>query len=202
MTGSSDDERPWMPEPVLADASSSADISSTGAFEGPEGRANVNRAPHDWVSGVAFKRAANVRRVRYTLRGEDVQHGAAPAVPEYQGTGMADVRWVFSEQPGSEEDLLAQHTFRYFQDVEFLPGASTEQRSFSEWDTVLYVIEGEGRLLHRPSAGSPNFVRPLRPFDAVLIRQRELFAIANASDTASLRLIILGLTSPETASRR
>ena len=137
MTGPTDDERPWMPEPVVADASASSDISSTGAFAGPEGRANINRAPHDWVSGVAFKRAANVRRVRYTLGGKDAEPSASPAMPDYQGAGEADVRWIFSEQPGSQENLLAQHTFRYFQDVEFLPGASTEQRAFSEWDTVI-----------------------------------------------------------------
>jgi hypothetical protein len=202
MTDMTDDERPWMPQPRVPDTSASTDISTTAAFAGPDGWANVNRAPHDRVSGVIFKRGANVRLVRYALGGEAVERATPAGVPEYTGTGEADVRWVFSEQSGSQENVLGAHAFRYFQDVELLPGAATEQSSSPEQDTLLYVISGEGRLLHRPSLGSPSFVRPLRPFDAVVIRSKEWFAIANVSDSAPLRLTILGLTPFQTAAGR
>jgi hypothetical protein len=202
MANTTDDEQPWMPEPVLADASVSTDISTTEAFAGHDGHANINRAPHDRISGVVFKRAANIRRVRYALGGDATEHATPSVAPEYQGTGKADVSWLFSEQPGSQEALLDGHTFRYLQDVELLPGASTEQSAHPERDTVLYIIAGEGRLLHRPSSGSPNLVRPLRPFDAVLIRGAELFGIANASDTESMRLLILALAPRDVAPRR
>jgi hypothetical protein len=201
MTGVTDDEQPWMPEPAPTDPAAAGDISSTIAFAGPAGRANINRAPQDRVSGVIYKRAANIRRVRYALVDVEAGNEEPVTAPEYQGAGEAYVRWVFSEQPGSEEALLDQHAFRYFQDVELLPGASTGERAHAGWDTVLYVIAGEGGLLHRPSTGSPNIARPLRPFDAVLIREQELFRITNGSDAAPLRLIILGL-APSGAARR
>ncbi len=200
MTDVTDDERTWMPDPVSAEGEGATDISTTSTFAGAEGWANVNRAPHDRVSGVIFKRAANIRRVRYTLSDSEVSCQTSDTGLECPGQGEADVSWIFSEQPGSEEGILAGHTFRYFQDVELLPGASTEQIEYAEWDAVLYVVAGEGRLLHRPSSGSPNIVRPLRSSDAALIRGGELFAIANASDTARLRLIILGLV-PSVAPR-
>lgn len=186
MTKPTDNEQPEILEPI-----------SSNAFTQPEGWANINRTPYDEVSGVIYKRAVNIKCVRYTM----MPTGTEPLCAEHTGKGEQDVRWVFSEQPGTEEGILASHTFRLLQDTELLPGAASQETAQSEQDTILYVLSGKGQLLHRPSPGSPNIVRPLRPFDAVLIRAKERFSIINTSETTPLRMIMLGLTPPEQAPR-
>jgi quercetin dioxygenase-like cupin family protein len=140
------------------------------------------------VSGVLFKRAMNIKRVRYAPT------EAAPEMPEpWQGRGETVVRWLFSESPGTAEGLLTGRGFRFLQDVELLPGASTGQRQHPGTEIVLYIVQGTGRLHHRPTPGSPIIVRPLRPGDAALVADAEFYSLLNPSEDVPLRLILLGL---------
>ncbi len=169
-------EKPWEPAPLPA-----------GQFHRPGRWANINRAPYDRLSGVIYKRAMNIKRVRYEPA------NPAPTMPApWQGEGVAVVRWLFSEQPGTEEGLLDGTTFEFLHDTRLAPGASTGQHAHAGTDEVLYVIAGEGRLYHRPDESSPVVARPLRPGDAVLIRGGELHSVANTGE-AELHLMILGL---------
>lgn len=176
-----DDERPWTPEPIPAET-----------FTASEGQTNINRAPHDRVSGVVYKRAMATKRVSYTPL-DPVPEMPAP----WQGTGTSIVRWLFSEAPGTEEGLLVGRTFRLLQDIELLPGATTGQTAHPDRDTLIYVIEGEGMLTHHPSPGSPLLARPLRPGDAALIAGDEHYSLTNLHTDVSLRLILVGLTPPQ-----
>jgi quercetin dioxygenase-like cupin family protein len=172
-----DDEQPWMPEPIPAES-----------FDDVDEWVNINRSPHDRVAGAVYKRAANIKGVYYKPA------EPAPEMPEsWRGQGGAVVRWLFSEETGSEEGLLPARAFRYLREVNLDPGASTGQRAHPGLDTLVYVIEGCGELSHRPTAGSPVLVRPLRLGDAVLIEAAELYSISNATDTSTLRLVVLGL---------
>ena len=105
-------ETPWEPEPIDAET----------FHQGPW--ANINRAPYDQVSGVTFKRAPNIKRVRYSPA------DPAPEMPEpWQGSGDAVVHWLFSELPGTEEHLLEGATFAFLHDFTLAPGASTGQKA-------------------------------------------------------------------------
>ncbi len=172
-----DDERSWEPEPISAEE-----------FHQPEAAANINRAPHDRAAGVVYKRALNTKRVIYSPL------NPALDMPEpWHGAGSTIVRWLFSEQPGTLEGLLRDRVFRFMQDVELLPDASTGQTTQADIDIVLYITEGCGMLTHRSTPGSPVIARPLRPCDAALVEAGTLYGIANRSETVSLRLILLGL---------
>jgi len=157
-------------------------------FHQADAHANINRAPYDTVSGVLFKRAAHIKRVRYTPA------NPAPEMPlPWQGNGETTVRWLFSEEDGTAEGLLAGTTFVFLHDTALTPQAATGMQSHAEMDEVLYVIAGTGQLHHRPTEGSPVLARMLRPGDAVLIRAGEYHRIENTSATAELRLLVLGL---------
>jgi hypothetical protein len=62
----------------------------------------------------------------------------------------------------------------------------------SDHAVVIVAISGDGMLYHRPTDGSPVVARPLRPGDAALIYQGELFSLANEAD-GPLRVMMLGL---------
>lgn len=169
------EELPWEPEPVDAET-----------FH-QEVWANINRAPYDQVSGVTFKRAANIKRVRYSPA------DPAPEMPEpWQGSGDAVVRWLFSELPGTEEHLLEGAAFAFLRDLTLAPGAASGQKAHPGLDRIYYVVSGAGMLYHRPTDGSPVVARPLRPGDAALVRGDEFHNVANETD-ADLRLLVLGL---------
>ncbi|MBN2005611.1 MAG: cupin domain-containing protein [Anaerolineae bacterium] len=169
------EDAPWEPEPIPAE-----DFHAQGEI-------NINRAPYDQISGVTYKRAANIKRVRYAPL------DAAPEMLEpWQGHGTAIVRWLFSERAGSAEQLLDGATFAFLHDVRLLPGASTGQRAHPGEIHVLYVIAGNGMLHHRPDDGSPVIARPLRPGDAVVVRSEELYCLSNP-ETEDLWLLVLGL---------
>lgn len=169
-------EVPWKPEPIPA-----------AIFHRDE-PANINRAPYDEVSGVIFKRAANIKGVCY----EPAE--AAPEMPEpWQGHGPAVVRWLFSEQPGTAEGLLAGATFAFLHDLTLAPGATTGQKANPGIDKIYHVTSGQGMLYHRPTDGAPVIARPLRPGDAVLVHGDELHNIANETPVDDLRVIVLGL---------
>lgn len=171
-----DREQPWEPAPIPAEE-----------FHRPDEWANINRAPYDEVSGVIYKRAAHIKRVAYA------QGDQAEDVPaSLEGHGETVVRWLFSEQLGTEEHLLGGATFAFLHDVTLTADTSTDTRAYAE-ERVLYVMEGRGQLHHRCDASSPIVARPLRPGDAALIRAREYYRIANPSEE-TLRLLILGLT--------
>lgn len=170
---------PWEPEPIPEDAF---------LDETEEGRININRAPLDRVSGVVFKRAANIKRVRY-----DPPDPAPEMPPLWQGEGAGVVRWLFSELPGMEEGLLTGCTFALMQDLRLEPGAATGQRAHPGVVTLLYVIKGEGMLHHRPSTGSPVVARPLRPGDALMVEGDERYRLMNTQPAASLQVIVVGL---------
>jgi quercetin dioxygenase-like cupin family protein len=169
------EETPWEPEPV------DAETFHQGAW------ANINRAPYDQVSGVTYKRAANIKRVCYSPA------DPAPEMPEpWQGSGDAVVRWLFSELPGTEEHLLEGATFAFLHDLTLAPGTSTGQKANPGLDTITYVVSGRGTLYHRPTDGSPVVARVLRPGDAVLVRGDEFHNVDNEA-VDDLRLIVLGL---------
>lgn len=166
----------WEPEPLREE-----EFHEEGEW------ANINRAPYDEVSGVIYKRSANVKRVQY-----EPAH-PAPEMPEpFRGRGVTLVRWLFSEQSGTEEGLLAGANFEFLYDTTLAPGASTGMAAHPDLDEIFYVISGVGELHHRPTPGSPVITRPLRPGDAALVRGREFHRVANPSDEA-LRLMVLGL---------
>ncbi len=170
---------PWEPEPIPA-----------GDFHAP-GEININRAPYDQISGVAYKRAANIKRVRYTPL------DAAPDMLEpWQGRGAAIVRWLFSERAGSAEHLLENTIFAFLHDVRLLPEASSGQRAHPGEVHVLYVIAGHGMLHHRPDDGSPVIARPLRPGDAAVIQGAELYSVSNL-ETEELQVMVVGLLKRE-----
>jgi mannose-6-phosphate isomerase-like protein (cupin superfamily) len=150
--------------------------------------ANINRAPYDRISGVLFKRAAHIKRVRYRPA-----NPAPEMPPPWQGNGETTVRWLFSEEVGTAEGLLAGATFVFLHDTVLAPQAASGMQAHVEMDEVLYVIAGEGQLHHRPTAGSPVLARVLRPGDAVLIHAGELHRVENTSNTTELRLLVLGL---------
>ena len=193
-----DDEHLWEPVPV-----------PETKFWGEDGRANINRAPIDHVSGVIYKRSGSIKWVLHQpadpaartpatdVSPREPHWGAAIPIPK-MGHGEAVVRWLFSEQPGTAEDLLAGRTFRFLQDLALAPKSATAHLDHADRDTVLYVIAGSGALHHRPSSGSPTVARPLRAGDAVLIIAGELYSVCNESESESLRLIVLGLSAART----
>ncbi len=164
-------DQPWEPAPIPAE-----DFHQPGAW------ANINRAPYDQIAGVIYKRALNIKSVRY-----DKGQGAG-------GKEQATVvRWLFSELVGTEEGLLADATFAFLHDVRVAPGATSGQPSAEAEDRIYYVVAGDGMLYHRPTPGSPTVARPLRPGDACLIRAGEYHHIENRLEEAALRLIVVGL---------
>jgi len=186
-----DDEQLWGPSPV-----------SEAEFWGEDGRANINRAPLDHVSGVIYKRSTSIKRV-LQQPADPVVHVPADTLPREPhwgaaipkvGHGEAVVRWLFSEQPGTAEGLLAGRSFCFLQELALAPESETGHSDHVDRDTVLYVIAGCGVLYHRRSTGSPSVARPLRSGDAVLITAGELYSVCNESESESLRLIVLGLS--------
>ncbi|MFP4395365.1 MAG: cupin domain-containing protein [Anaerolineales bacterium] len=165
------DDRPWEPKPIPAED-----------FHQPEARANINRAPHDQIAGVIYKRALNIKAVRY-----DEGQGAGG-----KGQSMV-VRWLFSELSGTEENLLADAIFAFLHDVRVAPGAASGEQSAEAEDRIYYVIAGVGMLYHRPTPGSPIVARPLRPGDACWVRAGEYHHLENKSEETTLRLIVVGL---------
>ena len=176
MNEDEDNATPWEPQPTPAEE-----------FHKPDEWANINRAPHDQVSGVTYKRAMNIKRVQY-----DPLHPAPDMTDAWQGHGPAIVRWLFSEQAGTEEHLLEGTVFAFLHDTSLAPGAASGQCAHPDTDHILYVIVGQGMLHHRPDTGSPILARPLRPGDAVLIQSGEYYSITNEA-TEALRVIVLGL---------
>jgi hypothetical protein len=180
-----DDERLWAPAPV-----------PEAEFWGEDGCANINRAPLDHVSGVIYKRSTSIKRVLQQSAGpadtppREAHWGAA--IPKVCH-GDATVRWLFSEQPGTAEGLLAGRAFCFLQELVLAPESSTGYMDHPDRDTVLYIVAGCGVLYHRPSSGSPSMARPLRAGDAVLITAGELYSVCSESESGSLRLIVLVL---------
>jgi quercetin dioxygenase-like cupin family protein len=172
MTSEHDNDTAWEPTPIPAET-----------FHKPGEWANINRTPYDQVSGVIYKRAMNIKAVEYE---------AVETVPG-MGQGTVIARWVFSEQPDTEEGLLDGVRFEFLHDTILPAGMSTGQHAHPDTDEVIYVVAGQGMLYHRPTTGSPVIARPLRPGDAALIRGGEYHNFANEDATASLRLIVLGL---------
>ena len=170
------EETPWEPEPIPAEV-----------FH-QDAQTNINRAPYDQAFGVTYKRAAHIKRVRYTPA------EPAPEMPEpWQGSGDAVVRWLFSELSGTAEHLLEGKTFAFLHDLSLSPGASTGQKAKPGLDKIYYVVSGAGQLYHRPTDGSPVIARVLRPGDAALVHGDELHNVANDATEGDLRLIVLGL---------
>ena len=168
---------PWEPNPIPSEE-----------FHRESAWSNINRAPHDEVSGVIYKRAAHIKRVRYQPA------APAPEMPApFQGNGETVVRWLFSEQPGTEEGLLTNANFIYLHDCTLEPGAATGMQIYAE-SRLLYVIAGEGKLHHHPTTGSPVIVRPLRPGDAALVHAREYHRVCNESEENVLRLMVMGVS--------
>ncbi len=147
-------------------------------FEQENTRANINRAPYDTLSGVTYKRAANIKRVYVT--------------PPALESGSSVTRWLFSEHGNTAEGLLDGARFAFLHDVTLAPGAATPLEA-SALDEVLYVIAGDGQMRHAPEPGSPLIARPLRPGDAALIRAGEQHSIINLNAADELRYLRLGL---------
>jgi len=169
------DDHIWQPKP-MAEAD----------FYGDDGMARINRAPLDVVSGVVYKRAAATKSVTQAFCDPDTSQ-------PWQGRGSAVVRWLFSEQPGTAEGLLTGRTFAFLQALVLAPGTSTAERALSGVDVLLVVVAGDGRLYHRPAAGSAIVTRPLREGDAVLVRAGELYSVSNEGEEGEMRSMVLGL---------
>ncbi len=170
------DDIPWEPSAMPAEQ-----------FHQPDKWININRAPYDVISGVIYKQALNIKRVRY----EPLD--AAPDMPEpWQGHGGAIVRWLFSENPGTEENILTGAEFTFLQDITLEPGASSGQMRHLDEARILYTISGEGTLYHRECLGCPVVARPLRAGDAALIQNGEFYSIANHTDIKPFRVLLVG----------
>ncbi len=170
-----DNRAPWKPEPIPAQ-----EFHQSGEW------ANINRAPYDQVAGVIYKRAMNIKEVAHTPL------NPGPDMPAlWQGQGTAIVRWLFSEQRGTEEQLLEGATFLFLHDLQLLPKSSTGEIDHPTEIHILYIIAGYGMLYHRPTDG-PAIARPLRPGDAALIQQGENYSVKNDTD-ADIHLLVLGL---------
>ncbi|TFG71421.1 MAG: cupin domain-containing protein [Anaerolineales bacterium] len=170
------DEKPWEPPAIPAEQ-----------FHLPDQWTNINRAPHDVISGVIYKPALNIKSVRY----EPLD--AAPDMPEmWQGQGGAIVRWLFSESPGTEERIMTGAEFLFLQDIMLDPAASGGQRRHPGEDHLLYVISGEGTLYHRACLGCPVVSRSLRVGDAALVQDGEFYNIENHLDDAPFRVLLVG----------
>ncbi len=185
--------RPYEPPPIHAKK-----------FHKPGTWTTINYAPYDIdaphlsLARVIYKRAAAIKRVRYTPL------IPAPAMPEsWQGQGEAIVRWLFSEcgpassQGNTREGLLKGQALAFVHDTTLMVGASSGMQAHPDTDEIFYVVAGEGMLYHRPTDGSPVIARPLRPGDAVLIRGGEYHCVANGAppEGKPLRLIVIGLES-------
>jgi hypothetical protein len=170
------DEKPWDSPVIPADQ-----------FHRSDQWVNINRAPYDVISGVIYKQALNSKIVRY----EPLD--PTPDMPEpWQGKGGASVRWLFSENPGTEENILAGAEFLVLQDIVLDPGASSGQLQHADEVRILYSINGEGILYHRACLGCPVIARPLRKGDAVLIQSSEYYSIANHATDESFRMLLIG----------
>ena len=171
------DDKPWEPPPIPSEQ-----------FHQPDNWININRAPYDVVSGVIYKQASNIKRVRYEPL--DV----APDMGEpWKGHGAAVVRWLFSENHNTEENLLTGAEFLFLQDITVDPGASSGQMRHSNEVRILYSVSGEGTLYHRACLGCPVVARPLRAGDAALIQNSEFYSIANNTENQPFRLFLIGL---------
>jgi xanthine dehydrogenase accessory factor len=196
-TASGSQSCPYEPPPIPA-----KDFHKPGRWT------NINYAPYDidahqvGAAHVIYKRAAAIKRVRYTPL------IPAPEMPEpWQGQGEAIVRWLFSEcgprssQGNTQEGLVKDQALAFVHDTTLMAGASSGMQAHPDTDEILYVIAGEGMLYHRPTDGSPVIARPLRPGDAVLIRGGEYHCIANGDTPADtdqlgekpLRLMVIGV---------
>lgn len=172
-----DCEQPWEPAPLPA-----------SAFETETGWANINRSPYDRVSGVLYKPAMAIKAVRH----EPLD--SAPELPElWQGRGATVVRWLFSEEPGTEEGILQNRSFRALQTLQLAPDAATGRRHHPGRDTILLVLEGNGKLRHQPAAGAPVVQRPLRTGDAVLIDGDERYSLTSGPAAVGLKVLVLHL---------
>lgn len=186
-----DNEQLWEPDPV-----------SETEFWGDDGRANINRAPLDHVSGVIYKRSVSIKRVLH--QPADPAAGTPPREPHWgaaapeAGYGDAVLRWLFSEEHGTAEGLLTGRAFAFLQELALMPESTTGDEEHPDRDTVVYVVAGCGVLYHRPSRGSSSVARPLRVGDAALITAGELYSLCNESESESLKLIVLGLRAVET----
>jgi hypothetical protein len=170
------DDKPWKPPAIPADV-----------FHQPDSWTNINRAPYDVVSGVTYKQASNIKRVRY----EPLD--AAPESGElWQGRGAATVRWLFSEKQKTEENILTGAKFLFLQDIDLDAGAASGQTHLENELRILYSISGEGVLYHRACQGCPAVARPLREGDAALIQDGEIYSIDNKSESQPFRLILIG----------
>ncbi len=170
------EDKPWEPPAVPAEQ-----------FHIPDNWANINRAPYDVISGVIYKQALNIKRIRY----EPLD--AAPDMAEpWQGSGVAIVRWLFSESQDTEEKILSGAEFLFLQDISLDPGASSGQLRHSSEIRILYCISGEGTLHHRACLGCPAVARPLREGDAALIQSSEFYNIENNYKSQPLRLFVIG----------
>lgn len=174
------DDKPWEPPAIPAEQ-----------FHLPDNWVNINRAPHDVISGVIYKQALNIKNVRY----EPLD--AAPEMPElWQGHGGAIVRWLFSEISGTEENILTGAEFLFLQDITLDPGASSGQMRHSGEVRILTTISGEGILYHRACLGCPVVARPLRVGDSALVQDGELYNIANHLEGIPFRALMVGLRKP------
>lgn len=171
------DEKPWEPPAIPAEEFHSSDQWT-----------NINRAPYDVISGVIFKPAVNIKRVRYAPL-----DGISDLPAPWQGTGAAVVRWLFSECAGTEENLLHQAEFLYLQDIVLDPGAAGGQNRHEDERCLHYILSGEGTLYHAACVGCPVVARPLRVGDSALIQPGEYYSISNVDGTVPLRFIRLGL---------
>jgi hypothetical protein len=132
---------------------------SAESFHSAEGWANINRAPYDQVSGVLYKRLPLSSGCATNRR------SCAEMPVPFQGNGAAVVRWLFSEQPGTEERLLEGRSFAFLHDLTLEPGAATGMQA-QEARIPCSTSRGEGRLHHcpRPEAqSSPACCAPETP---------------------------------------
>ena len=170
------DEKPWEPPAIPAEQ-----------FHLPDKWTNINRAPYDVISGVIYKPAVNIKRVLYDPLDE------APDIAEpWRGAGAAIVRWLFSENQDTEENILTGAEFLFLQDIMLDPGASSGQMRHGDEVRILYSVSGEGTLNHRACLGCPVVSRPLRAGDAALIQSSEFYSIANDTENQPFRLLLIG----------
>ena len=105
-------------------------------------------------------------------------------MPEsWQVVGRRFVRWLFSEQAGTEEDLLVGATFAFLHDLTLTPGFVTARRPIPAWTSSTDRDERcRGCSTIAPPTAAPSLRGLCVLGDAALVRGGEYHNIANEGE--------------------
>lgn len=130
----------------------------------------------------AHKLNAGMAKVAYTP-----SHANPNAPQELQGAGTTTGTWVFNEEPGKAEGLLASN-INLFMDTQMDPNASIGLHKHSTTEEIYYVLEGSLLVDLFDDQGKREF--ELNPGDAHLIKPGQSHHVR--AGEAGARIIVVG----------